>query len=263
MYKSSPTSDVFSSSFAQLSSYVVLDSAWCLLFCLQQANPYHFPNLSLFLLFPTLYPSLFFRQRHIIQFTYPTNMHRQKAVAQILLILSILHSVLAAPILIREMPGARGAVAVRVPAEGVVAKLEKRPFEPLQQTGSTPGSQPGTSTAHPSPRTGTDPYKGFDWEGWMNGHNPGSQPGTSTGPTPGHSGTQSVASSEESGPLKPQPKPQPQRAVSSNAVWKQKIMTPEKIKAAKYFGAAGLLTAAYMSLLFPEIMHNDGKDSQS
>jgi hypothetical protein len=242
---------------------------------LAQANPYHFPNLSLFLLFPTLYPSLFFRQRHIIQFTYPTNMHRQKAVAQILLILSILNSVLAAPILIREMPGARGAVAVRVPAEGVVAVLEKQPFEPRQQTGSTPGSQPGTSTAHPSPQTGTDPYKEFDWESWMNGHNPESQPGTSTGPTPGHSGTQSststgpssgtpsVASSEELGPPKPQPKPQPQRAVSSNAAWKQKIMTPGKIKATKYVAVAGLLTAAYMGLLFPDIIHNDDKDSQS
>ena len=56
-------------------------------------------------------------------------MHRHKIVAQILLILFILNSVLAAPIVrVREIPGARGTVAVRVPAEGVVAAVREAAF---------------------------------------------------------------------------------------------------------------------------------------
>jgi hypothetical protein len=193
-------------------------------------------------------------------------MHRQKTVAQILLILSILNSVLAAPIVIRGMPGARGAVAVRDPGGGVVGT----------STGSTPEPQPNKGfdweswiKGHPR-----DPYKDFNWESWSKGVT-STQP-TSTGSSPGHSSseTQSVASSKEipqpetqsvaSSKEIPQPKPQPQSAAPSKAAaWKQKIMTPGKIKATKYVAAAGLLTAAYMGLLFPEIIHKDGKDSQS
>jgi hypothetical protein len=59
-------------------------------------------------------------------------MHLRKIVARTLLILSILNSVPAAPVVrVREIPGARGAVAVRAPAEGVVAVLEKRDFDTL------------------------------------------------------------------------------------------------------------------------------------
>jgi hypothetical protein len=279
MYKGLPTSDVFSSSFAQFSSYVVLDSAWCLFFCLQQANPSHFQNLSLFLLFPTLSPSLFFRQRRIIQFTYLTNMHRQKTVAQILLILSILNSVLAAPTVIRGMPGAHDTVAVRGPGGGVVGT----------STGSTPEPQPNEGFDWESWMKGhpRDPYKDFNWESWSKGVTSTQPTSTGSSPQAGHSETQSVASSKEipqpetqsvasskgipqpetqsvaSSKGIPQPEPQPQSAAPSKAAWKQKMLTPEKIKATKYVGAAGLLLVASMGFLLPDIIHNDYKDSQS
>jgi hypothetical protein len=51
--------------------------------------------------------------------------------------------------------------------------------------------------------------------------------------------------------------------VPSKAAWRQKLLTPENAKAVKYAGVAGLLTAAYMGLVLPTIMKNDGKDSQS
>lgn len=158
-------------------------------------------------------------------------MHQYKIVAQILLILSILNSVLAAPIVrVREMPEARGAVAVRAPAEGVVAVLVKRPSEePGTSAGSSPGPQ--STVEHPQLRPETNPEH--------------SEP------------VYYDTSSEELGP------PEPDRARPSNAAWRQKIMTPEKIKATKYAGVVGLLSAAYLSLLITEITHGNGQDSKS
>jgi hypothetical protein len=152
-------------------------------------------------------------------------MHQHKIVAQILLILTILNSVLAAPILrVREMPEARGAVAVRAPAEGVVAVLVKRPSEePPESVGSSPGPQLTAASGHPQ-QPATDPEE-----------------------------TYHDASSEDLGP------PEPNRPVSSNAAWRQKIMTPEKIKATKYAAAVALLTTAYLSLLVPEIDHGNSQ----
>jgi hypothetical protein len=165
-------------------------------------------------------------------------MHRHKIVAQILLILSILNFVLAAPIVrVREIPGARGAVAVRVPAEGVVAVLEKRPWAPQ------PGTSGGPGPEQPEPQSTTSPEHPETEKVYHD---------ASPGP-PGPPETEEVyhdASSEE---LKPP-------ETSSKAAWKQKIFTPEKIKAIKYVGIAGILTTAYLGLLLPTISNNDGQD---
>jgi hypothetical protein len=62
-------------------------------------------------------------------------MHRHRMVAQILLIIPIINSGLAAPaVSVREIQEARRALAVPVPAEGVVAVLQKRnPEQPNPQ----------------------------------------------------------------------------------------------------------------------------------
>ena len=85
-------------------------------------------------------------------------MYQRRILAQILLILSILNSVLAAPIVhVREMPKACGALAAQVGREGMAAVLEKRPFNPAWETlaGSStgqpeiqPDTQAGPSTEH-------------------------------------------------------------------------------------------------------------------
>ncbi|KAN0113874.1 hypothetical protein V8E52_007346 [Russula decolorans] len=158
-------------------------------------------------------------------------MHLHKIVAQILLILSILNSVLAAPVVrVREIPRARGAVAVRVPAEGVVSVLEKRPYLPqwLQWWGAS---------AAPSPEQP---------QSTANHEHPESQ---STQP-PELTETEEVYHDASEGP-------------PSNAAWRQKIMTPGKIKAAKYVGITSLLTAAYLSLLLPKLTNNNGEGNHS
>ena len=72
------------------------------------------------------------------------------------------------------------------------------------------------------------------------------QPYTSPPASPAHPGPQSVTTA-----------PQPVNKAPSKAAWRQKIMTPEKIKATKFAAGAALLATAYMGLLFPEIMSND------
>jgi hypothetical protein len=241
-------------------------------------------------------------------------MHRHKTVAQILLILSIFSSVLAAPVLrVREMPG---AVAVRVPAEGAVAVLEKRidwPWSskkkpqpstdanlpPLidlspesEQTTNSPktpktpqpdhpplidltsdysdtetgsgsqlanghssGSQPTMSNGHVDPLTPSTsassspehPQTGPQASAPASPEHPQTEPQTSAPTSPEHSGSQSTTT-----PPKPVPVDNaPPKTTSS----KPKIMTPEKIKATKYAAVVGLVSAAYLSLLEPEIIH--------
>jgi len=156
-------------------------------------------------------------------------MHLHKIVAQILLTLSILNSVLAAPaVSVRQMHDARGAVPVRVPAEGVVA-LEKRLFEPsfgeaIHNFFSSPQPKP-----QPSPAGPDHPQQ----EGAAPEPKPKSEPGEVF--------------------YDAQPPKSPL----------QKTMNPENIKAAKYVGVAGLAAAAYLGLLIPTITKNDGHDSQS
>jgi len=160
-------------------------------------------------------------------------MHRHKIVAQILLTLSIFNSVLAATVVTaREIPGAVGAVAVRRPAEGVVAVLEKRPneIEPYTSVTST-----GLSPEHP----GSLPTTGSEHSG----------PQSMRPPVP-----EEVFYDASSAELKP---PRPENKASSNALWRQKIITPEKKKAGKYAGIVGLLTVAYLGLLLPEIVKDD------
>lgn len=187
-------------------------------------------------------------------------MHPHKIIAQILLILSILNSVLAAPIFrVREIPGARDVVAARVPAEGVVAVLEKRPFND-PQPGTSPGPSPEqpqstTDPEHlsPSPST-TDPEHPEQPQSATNPEHPEShstQPPEPTEPEEVYHD----ASSEELGP--PEPSRRPSKTVSI-----PKIMTPGKIKAVKYVGIASILTAAYLSLLAPTLANEDNNSNQ-
>jgi hypothetical protein len=224
-------------------------------------------------------------------------MHRHKTVAQILLILSIFSSVLAAPVLrVREMPG---AVAVRVPAEGAVAVLEKRidwPWSskkkpqpstdanlpPLidlspesEQTTNGPKTPKTPQPDHPPLIDLTSDYSDTETGSGSqlpNGHSSGSQPTMSNG----HAFTPSTSASsspehlqtepQASAPTSPEhsgsqstttpPKPVPvDNAPPKTTSSKPKIMTPEKIKATKYAAVVGLVSAAYLSLLEPEIIH--------
>ena len=171
-------------------------------------------------------------------------MHLHKTVAQFLLILSILYSALAAPaIKVREMRDARDAVVARVPAEGVAAVLEERLFIPREDppgtsesTTDAPGSRPPSPPETPRPQTAEHP-----------------EPHSTNRPAPEEIFHDS---SSDSFPLTKEPG-KPGNGAPSNAVWRQKILTPEKLKAMKHIGGAGLLTAAYLSLLIPTIMKDD------
>lgn len=138
-------------------------------------------------------------------------MHQHQIVAQILLIFSILNSALAAPAVlsVREMRGERSVVAVRVPTEGVVAVLEKRPFDPEWETseGSSRSSPETSETQSTIPET---------------------------------SETQSTSPE--------QPKPQPTRPPKRIST-RPKIMTPEKIKSTKIVAGIALLTSVVLSLV--------------
>jgi hypothetical protein len=227
-------------------------------------------------------------------------MHQHKIVAQILLMLTVLNSVLAAPVVhVREIPKERGTVAVRVPAEGMATVLEKRPYVPPTEPGTSAGPSPGspepqlTSPENTGPQSATLPENA----GPQSTTNPEHTGPQSTSPEhttpqseilPEHPGPQSEFSSDHSGLLAmtdeysgpqtgeiPNGEPhtweiqhyaspslrEPPPARLSFAAWRQKILTPERIKATKYAGGGALLTAAYLGLLLPEIFHN--KDSQS
>jgi len=187
-------------------------------------------------------------------------MHLHKTVAQFLLILSILYSALAAPaIKVREMRDARDAVVARVPAEGVAAVLEERLFIPREDppgtsesTTDAPGSRPPSPPETPRPQTAEHP------EPQSTNH---PEPHSTNHPEP-HSTNRPAPeeifhdSSSDSFPLTKEPG-KPGNGAPSNAVWRQKILTPEKLKAMKHIGGAGLLTAAYLSLLIPTIMKDD------
>jgi hypothetical protein len=187
-------------------------------------------------------------------------MHRHKIVAQILLILSVLNSVLAAPaVSVREMHEARRALAVRVPAEGAVAVLQKRPYPlPPPPSPESESNAFGQSPEHPLP-----PLPPPESESNALGQSPEHQlppPPPPESNALGHSPEHPVPQEDyhdASTVLKPQ------AGSSRPSAWKpEKIMTPEKIKAVKYVGIAGLATIAYMSLLFPEIF-NGQNSSQS
>ena len=89
------------------------------------------------------------------------------------------------------------------------------------------------------------------------------EPYTSPPASPAHDETQphtlppaSPAHSEPEAMMIPT-QPVNKAKVPSQAAWRQKIMTPEKIKATKFAAGAALLATAYMGLLFPQIMCND------
>ena len=216
-------------------------------------------------------------------------MHQHKIVTRILLILTILNSVPAAPVIqLREIPKTRGALAVRAPAEGVVAVLEKRPFVPVVEpeisVGSSPdhtgplspmtypenyGHQSTTNGGHTGPLSATNPENpgSQDSQPTTNAEHTGAQ---STNPE--NTGSQPTANAGHTGPPStetggvdhgaPSQGPRPPARVS-NAAWRQKILTPEKIKAIKYIGGVALAAAAYLGLLLPEISNGEGQDSNS
>jgi hypothetical protein len=229
-------------------------------------------------------------------------MHQHKIVVQILLMLTVLNSVLAAPVVhVREIPKARGAVAVRVPAEGMTAVLKKRPYVPPTEPGTSAGPSPGnpepqlTSPENTGPQSATLPGNAGP-QSTTNPEHTGPQPTNPehTGPqptSPEHTAPQSEILPEHPGPQSGYPPdhsgllamtdeysgsqrttgeiqhyasssvldaPQARPARVSNAAWRQKILTPEKIKATKYAAGAALLTSAYLGLLLPEIFNNEG-----
>ncbi|KAF8487746.1 hypothetical protein F5888DRAFT_1893787 [Russula emetica] len=249
-------------------------------------------------------------------------MHHHKIVAQILLILTILNSVLAAPI--GKIPQARGAVAVRVPAEGVV--LVKRP-QPATSEGPNTETQSMTSPQNhevppETPETEETYYDASSEELGPPAPNqaasseevrpPASNQAASSEelgppapnqaasseevrppapnqaaseeevrpPAPNQAASEEevrppapnqAASEEEVRPLAPNQAaseevlrpPVTNQAASSGAAWKQKMLTPENIKSAKILGITGLATAAYLSLLIPEIKNDGGQNSKS
>jgi hypothetical protein len=151
-------------------------------------------------------------------------MHRHQIVAQILLILSILNSALAAPVVlsVQEMPGKRSFVAVRVPTEGVVAVLEKRPFDPEWETPAKPS--PGSSEIQPSSEPSSEISE-------IKSSPENSEFQTTTSPE--------HAESQVSLPTSPPKK------IST----RPKIMTPGNIKSAKIYAGAALISAVILSLV--------------
>lgn len=174
-------------------------------------------------------------------------MHRQKILAQILLMLSILNSVLAAPaVSARGIHEARRALAVRVPsAERVEDVLQKRPEQELDTLRTNVVAR---LILEELPEE--DPHLQYQ---------------------PQHSPIQPLSAYEQSG-IRPTPPPEPKpaevssgvpsKAPSSIPVWKEKIMTPQKVKALGIIGVAGLATSAYLSLLLPEIFNAQSQNSQ-
>ncbi|KAI0281701.1 hypothetical protein BGY98DRAFT_958539 [Russula aff. rugulosa BPL654] len=206
-------------------------------------------------------------------------MHRQRILAQILLMLSILNSVLAAPaISAREVHEARRALAVRVPsAERVVAVLQKRPEQGLD---TLPTNVATTTVLDPIPE---------EHNSEISTSGPNSQHFNSeisnSGPNSQHTNPEIIEEDphlQYSQPLSgiqpippPEPKPAevssavPSKAPSSIPAWKENIITPQKIKALKIVSLAGLATSAYLSLLLPEIFNsqksqnNNGQNIQN
>ena len=191
-------------------------------------------------------------------------MHRHRILVHILLTLSILNSVLAAPaVSVREIHEARGvmvrsAMAARVPAEGGVAVLQKRPYEepssqPVPQTGTS-----GLSPEHPPEEIYHDalpnPPENHDAL-----PNPAESHGALPNPPESHGALPNPPENHDTSPNPPEPEQPPKQP--SKWQWKEvyeKTMTPEKIKALKYVGLAGLVTTAYLGLLIPTITKNDG-----
>ena len=175
-------------------------------------------------------------------------MHRQKILAQILLMLSILNSVLAAPaVSARGIHEARRALAVRVPsAERVEDVLQKRPEQELDTLRTNVVAR---LILEELPQE--DPHLQYS--------------------RPQQSAIQPLSAYEQSG-IRPTPPPEPKpaevssgvpsKAPSSIPAWKEKIMTPQKIKALGFVGLAGLATSAYLSLLLPEIFNGQSQNSQ-
>jgi hypothetical protein len=206
-------------------------------------------------------------------------MHRQRILAQILLMLSILNSVLAAPaVSARGIHEARRALAVRVPSAERV--LQKRPEQGLD---TLPTNVATTTVLDPIPEehnseisTSGPNSQHFNSEISNSGPNSQHTNPEITEEDPHLQHSQPLSANEHSG-IQPIPPPEPKPAEVSSAVpskapsmaaWKEKIITPQKIKALKIVGLAGLATSAYLSLLLPEIFNgqnsqnNNGQDSQ-
>jgi len=158
-------------------------------------------------------------------------MHQHKIVAQVILILSIVNFVRAAPA-VREIHGARDDMSPWALTEDVGAVAEKRgnafgtQSTPLEASGPVGGSaDDGYETASDEP---------FDHSSTL--ATPGGHLSTSA--------TSSEPSDHSSTPTELLP---PQRPAPSRE--KPKIITPEKMKAVKIIAAAGLVTTAVLGLV--------------
>jgi hypothetical protein len=197
-------------------------------------------------------------------------MHQHKIVAQVLLILTILNSVLAAPIVrVREMPKAPGAVAVQVESQS-----PPNPENPETQSTTGPGSpepqsqtspeisetqsptgpeisetQSPTGPENPEPQLPTSPEHS-ETQSMMDPVNP--EPQSLTNPKPsgtkmspwtysgdkGYEMTLDKLSDHSSTSTEGQPPPSPERP--------KVLMTPAEIKATKIAAGVSLFAAAVL-----------------
>jgi hypothetical protein len=153
-------------------------------------------------------------------------MHRHKMVAQVILILSVVNFVLAAPA-VREIHEARDDVAVRVLAEDVGAVVEKR-FKIFPSFFGTPMTR----------------WEDSDWDSSDDGYE------TAPDEPSDHSST-----STEQQPAPPTP------SQKRPKIRRPKIMTPDKIKATKIVAGVGLLTVALLGIVDIQVSQNNSSAS--
>jgi hypothetical protein len=149
-------------------------------------------------------------------------MHQHKIVAQVILILSVVNFVLAAPT-VREIHETRDDVVVRVLAEDVGAVMEKR-FKIFPSFFGTP----------------IIPWEDSDWDSGDEGYE------TAPDEPSDHSSTLT----EQQQPAPPAPSQK-----------RPKIMTPDKIKATKIVAGVGLLTVALLGIVDIQVSQNNSSAS--
>ena len=181
-------------------------------------------------------------------------MHQCKTVAKVILILSFVNIVLAAPA-VREIHEAPDDVIVRVLAEDMGAVVEKRynlfgtPMAPWEDSDWGSGSSDGYETApdEPSRHITHQTSSTSEIQPWT------PEPGdtsdrSSTSRDPPTTSTETPPPSSSTSSLR-RPRPRPPKP--------PKIMTPEKIKATKIIAGVGLVTAAVLSLVDIDMVFKD------
>ena len=174
-------------------------------------------------------------------------MRQHKAVAQVILILSVVYFVLAAPV-VREIHRARDDVIVRVLAEDVGAVAVKRGGAfgkdpaPLEDSESEWGSDSDSDSD-----LGDEGYETASDEPFT----PDRSPIRTEPSTPDGSSIRTESSTSDGSSTRTESPPPSERP---------KIMTPEEIKATKIAGTVGVFTAAVLGLV---IINTSLKDNSA